>query len=93
MSDSAVLEPIGKGQYTIPHSWRKKLGFDKKKVIAELHDEMIIIRSAAQETEWDIENISLNTLSEEDKKIIEEGRDAYKKGKKEEFLEFDEIFA
>lgn len=91
---SAVLNPIGKGQITIPAAWRKKIGIDRKSVIAEFNEEKmeIVLKPLKTEPEWDVEQIALNDLSKEDQRNIKVARKRYKEGNLDSFLSFEEVF-
>lgn len=91
---SRVLQFIGKGQVTIPQDWRAALGMEDKVVKATLNGTQIILESIdIEEThKWEVESVLLNDLPKSDKKLILEGRKAYRKGKKEEFLTASEFF-
>lgn len=91
---SRVLQFIGKGQVTIPQEWRAALGMEEKVVKATLHGTQIILEPLEiEETHrWEVQSVLLNDLPKSDKKLILEGRKAYKKGKKEKFLAASEFF-
>lgn len=89
-----LLQFIGKGQITIPQSWRALLGMEGNAVKATLEGNKIIIETLCldHEENWNTEHISLNELSKTDQKIIKEGRKAYKAGKNNKFLAISEFF-
>lgn len=89
-----VLQFIGKGQITIPQEWRAVLGMEENAVKATLDGNKIIIESLplGEEKKWNIEWITLNTLSLREQKLIKEGRKAYKEDKKEKFITSPEFF-
>jgi len=89
--ESTTIKPIGKGQYTFPQEWRKKLGIDKKEATAEFTGSEIIIRPK-QELTWDVSRISFDTLSKEDKDLIAQSDTAYKTGERESFTTIDDVF-
>ena len=96
MKNSKILNFIGKGQITIPLEWRQLLELEKSgAVMSYMEGEKIIIEKIPlnDESDWDIENIELNKLSENDQKIIKSGREDYKKKNKEKFYSSEEFFS
>ncbi len=89
-----VLHMIGKGQITIPQEWRALLGVNKGVMRATLAGVKIILEpiSVLDEKSWRMEWISLNDLPKAEKKLIQEGRKAYRAGKKEKFITANEFF-
>ena len=92
--DKKYLQLIGKGQITIPQVWRAVLHLDTKIIKASLQGNKIVLEPVEDENEkdWDITSIQLNSLSKIDKKLIKQGRSAYKKGDKNKFLTATEFF-
>jgi bifunctional DNA-binding transcriptional regulator/antitoxin component of YhaV-PrlF toxin-antitoxin module len=87
------LKLIGKGQITIPQAWRKLFGKNITFVKASLKDGKMIVEPVEEDKKvaWDIEEISLNSLSKEDKEIIKVGRKAYKKGETNAFATMEDF--
>lgn len=90
---STVLSPIGKGQITIPHIWRKKLGIIGKSVKAEFTGKSVIISPIETEgVHWEVNNISLNQLNQDTRDLVKQGREDYKSGNTDKFFTFSEVF-
>jgi bifunctional DNA-binding transcriptional regulator/antitoxin component of YhaV-PrlF toxin-antitoxin module len=88
-----ILQFIGKGQVTIPQEWRNILNMEGNAVKASLKGNQIILEPLVLEkNSWDTELISLNELPESDKKLVKEGRKAYKAGKTDKFMNSAEFF-
>jgi bifunctional DNA-binding transcriptional regulator/antitoxin component of YhaV-PrlF toxin-antitoxin module len=92
--DQKYLQFIGKGQITIPQVWRSLLHLDSKIIKATLNGNKIVLESLdeAQDKDWEVSHIALNTLSHSDQKLILQGRQAYQKKKKEKFMTSSEFF-
>ncbi len=92
--NTRILQPIGKGQITIPREWRAFLDIDQKPVMATLNGNKIIIEilPLKEKEKWEIEHISLNKLQASEKRLIQKGRKAYKKGGQGKFLTTSEFF-
>jgi len=81
MPQTKILKFIGKGQITIPQKWKECLNLDQKLGVKSYIDEnKIIIEKIPMNTplDWEIENISLNTLPINDQKLVKEGRKQYR---------------
>ncbi|MBI2463685.1 hypothetical protein HYV57_01895 [Candidatus Peregrinibacteria bacterium] len=88
------LQFIGKGQLTIPQVWRSLLHLDTKLIKATLSGNKIILEPMVDdfEKDWEMENISFDSLPRSDTKLITEGRRDYRKKKKEKFMTSIEFF-
>ncbi len=95
MQTQEILKFIGNGQITIPQPWRLMLNMQDQ-VLAMIQDGKVIIQTIsfdADDLDWDVENISINTLSPSDKKLVENGRIDYKAGKKEKFMSLEQFIS
>ena len=93
MNNTTILKPIGKGQYTPPLEWRKKIGIENKPVKATLKDGKIILEPLAEEKiSWDIKRIDFDILNQETQEAIKESEKNYKAGKTDEFESHDEFW-
>lgn len=91
---SKMLRFIGKGQITLPQEWRALLDFGESGVKATLRGNTIVLEPfpLEEKKEWNVESIELNDLSVHEKKLIRDGRTAYRKGKTDKFLSSSEFF-
>lgn len=93
MITEMILNPIWKGQITIPLAWRKIIWIDgKKEVRAKLEWNRVIIEPVDNNIEWDIDLISLDKLNKETREAIKVADENYKSGKIDKFLSFNEVF-
>lgn len=88
-----ILQFIGKGQITIPQEWRNLLNMEGNAVKASLSGNQIVLEPLVlTEDSWDTKIISLNELPEEDRKLVKQGRKAYKSGQTNQFMNSAEFF-
>lgn len=90
---TAILKPIGKGQFTIPKAWRNLLNINDSPVEARLAGGEIIIKPLNNKVNLDIDIMELNTLPEEDQGNIKKGRKAYANKEWDKFMSFNEVFS
>jgi len=93
MVTETILKPIGNWQITIPQTWRKYLGIDKKHVRARLSWWKIIIEPLEKsKLERNIKTISLNKLNKETQELIAENEQSYIEWKTEEFISHEDFW-
>ena len=92
MTTETILKPIGNWQITIPLSRRQYLGIDKKHVRARLEGDHIIIESLnTQPLDWDVKQVSLNSLNTKTKKAVQASQKNYLAWNKGAFISHGQV--
>jgi bifunctional DNA-binding transcriptional regulator/antitoxin component of YhaV-PrlF toxin-antitoxin module len=93
MVTEMILNPIWKGQITIPQAWRKIIWIDgKKEVKARLEWNRVIIEPIENDIEWDIDLISLDKLNKETRDAIKIADENYKAWRMDKFISHNDFW-